>query len=152
MAEKLIVIPQFVEFDLPMFNEDGEEVSRQIFKCYVRGPGCPVPVVIETDEMFSAWEETHPGSNDDDSISSTQYIARAQRAELILRRDLLTRITRPSMDFDTANIIANTEQGMQILRKTGWFRTPVEDPATPDEEEDTEGEVERVSNNDATGE
>lgn len=158
MVERLVVVPKYKSYEVPYFAGSELEVEPEYreVKFYMRGPGCPVPVVIEADRLFAEYEQNFPRTDDDEGnvTANAEYLHRAHRAELLLRRDLLMVISRPILSVEIADLLANADEGVEVLRATEWFVRPptleriddadVDVDSTPD----TEGEVERV---DATG-
>jgi hypothetical protein len=141
--------------------KDGELI--QTFKTvslivWVKGPGCPVPVVIDTDEIIASYEDNYPSGDESQTLSAVKFVAKARRAELLLRRDLLTTVCELAPQhaddndiIEIANILAAEDaDGTKILQKAKWYRSNVQTTTdNEDEDEDaTEGEVEGV---DATG-
>lgn len=148
----LCAVPKMI--DLPpmeILDRDKNDGTTKIekFKAYIRGPGCPVPIVIETDQVFNRYDTEYPKAEEREQISITEYIAKARRADLVMRRDLLLEIIVPKLKVEDANILANTPDGEKILVDTEWFSPRI---SVDSEEEEEEEESEKGNLEDGTGE
>lgn len=124
----LRVIPQTITYTVE--GEDGETVA---LAGYCKGPSCPVPVAIEIEAAWAAWEEAQPDEDKRVSMKPHAYLAAMNAAERILRRDLL-QAAIPGLDADRANVLAADEGAWEaILGELGWWAIAEasDDPEAP---------------------
>lgn len=91
---------------------------------YPKGAGCPISVLIDVEEAHAEWNETIPGDDERTAMKPRRYIARLNRAELILRRDILCAVI-PGLTPEQAGVLA-TEGGpwRDVLVSLGWWDAP----------------------------
>lgn len=131
-------------------RDDGETVALAGYK---KGPGCPLPILIEVDEALATVSENEPtaeeaGSAGDPTadppipptpgtISPQRYYARLMYAERTLRRMMLQAVI-PGLTIEDANVLASDEgPWKEILIELGW-RQPDEVLAAQEEAPDPE--------------
>lgn len=118
-------------------DEDGETVT---LKGYKKGPGCPLPVLLDVDEALCVLDENEPTADErptfpDDgppvsgSIPIRRYVAKAEAAERTLRRMMLEAVI-PGLTLEQANVLASDDGPWKdMLIELGWRQSddaPVE--------------------------
>jgi hypothetical protein len=115
--------------------DTGEDTQDLV--AYVKGPACPISVLIEADEAINEWEENFPTDEDRKTLKPRQWLAKHNRAERILRRDLLCAVI-PGLTPDHAGVLAADDGEWQtLLIELGWWAAPDEMPAEDDDPEAT---------------
>lgn len=118
----------------------------KIFVMYAKGPGCPVPVQIEIDQIETDYIAACPTEEDEKTLTMNQIADKYRRANLLLRRNLLL-ATVKGLDIDSANAMcADGAGGREILVSRGWL---AEQPTQAETESDSENKEE---GEDVTGE
>jgi hypothetical protein len=124
----------------------------QVFVCYEKGPGTPVPVQIEIDKIDTEYSLNIPTEASTEGISWQERADMWRKVNMSLRRNLLLAVVR-GLDVDDANVLAtsdeNNGEGYKILCVLGWL-TPREEP-TQEEEQESVAEHEEEGE-DVTGE
>lgn len=122
----------------------------QIFVVYIKGPGTPVPVQIEVDNIETEYAAEVPTEEDYNTLSANQYSDKWRRCNMLLRRNLLLAIVR-GLDPDSANILAHEDNkdGRELLVRGGWIAPRPELETDEVVENKEEGEEVQV---DETGE
>lgn len=116
--EPLVVVPETLSYELQ--RADGETVT---LAGYVKGPGCPIDVLIAYDEAVADAEDEYPSADERETLRPSRYHARLMRADRILRRGLLQAVI-PGLDMDTANLLASDDGPWNaILTELGWWDT-----------------------------
>lgn len=123
---RIKAVPDFkkYEFEFPE-RGDPEKTFIQNLVGYVRGPGCPVPIMIETEQAWAIWEEGRPSEAElrDASLSKMAEVVAAER---VLRRELLCAVL-PGLEPDEANYLCNDDgPWREILSELGWWSSPTE--------------------------
>lgn len=119
----------------------------KVFVAYSKGPGTPVPVQIEIDQIITEYLGLVPTDTDKETLSDNQYYDKSNRANMLFRRNMLLAVVR-GMDEDSANVLAHDSgAGRVILERLGYLR-PEED--TEVEDNDDMGEDQKQ--NSETGE
>lgn len=115
-AQRILhVVPRTTTYAIE--RADGETV---MLAGYHKGPTCPVPVNIEVDAAFEVWEAAQPTPDERKAMKPRAFIAQANRAELIWRRDMLCAVI-PGLEHDEANVLAaEGGQWEAILVELGW--------------------------------
>lgn len=138
---------------------DGEKIELTGYK---KGPGTPLPVLIDVDEALATCEENEPTSEERGSagdpttnpptpptpgtLSNRRYLAKLRFAERTLRRMMLQAVLYDkdgnSISLDDANILAS-DDGLwkDILVELAWRQSDAELEQMMREPAD-EGEVE----------
>ena len=149
---KFTAIPKYIKIAIEILDvtKDDDSTVTEVFKIYTKGPGCPVPIVIETDNIYADYEENYPNEGQRKELNTDRYLAAARRANLLMYRDMLVAISEPNIPMDAANSLANDEvhqAGLKILQLAGWREEIA--PIAKTEGDKTEGEVLKVD--DETG-
>jgi hypothetical protein len=151
MASTIRAVPEFFVEPIEIIDREhstNEELATitKLFRVYVKGDGTPVPVVIETDRVFSEYDENFP---DDEQLAAIKgisgRIAVTRKANLIMHRDLLMEVVE-GLDIEDANILAGLPAGEDLLIKAKWLSERV--PTIDDDVEDDDaekGEAENVT-------
>lgn len=163
MAGKLRAIPEYIVQEVEWLDMDAGDIDSGTFKFFVKGPGCPVPVVLETDQLIEDYynadifeghkiltEEEWTALGNEEKIKynneSQKRLNKHRRAELEFRRDLLRAISRPELPLDAANVLASEDSpGYELLVKCKWYNDSV-----PDNDEQDSGNVEGVDDGEST--
>lgn len=145
-ARRTIVLrSETISYDLVL---DGEPILLEV---YCKGPGVPLPVLIDMDDALATLDENEPTEDERPTfaagappvpgiISIRRYLAKAQYAERTLRREMLQAVSKTPLSVDHANVLASDDGPWKdILIETGW-RTPDADTEATDED-DAEGEA-----------
>lgn len=121
----------------------------KIFVGYERGPGTPVPVQIEVDQLDAEHQGQIPTDEDRTNLSIAEYLNKWRRANMLLRRNLLQAVVR-NLDVESANALAKDDDGpgFQLLVQLGWL----EPKATDDDAESENKEEGEATAVDETGE
>lgn len=125
----LRVVPETLTFPIEI---DGETVE---LTGYVKGPGTPIEVLIEVDDAIADWEDNNPTDDDGLNLKPRRWLAKRNRADRILRRDLMVKVVH-GLTMDQANVLAADDGDWQhILPPLGWWLAPT---AAETEDEDTD--------------
>lgn len=113
----------------------------RLFVCYEKGPGTPVPVQIEIDQIEQEYTDHSPTDEDFANLSAAEYVTKWRRVNMLLRRNMLLNVVR-GLDPDSANVLAHEDgAGREILQRLGWIQLPEEaEKAEIDVKENAEGE------------
>lgn len=137
-----VAIPKKTKFQLqvenPNYSEGTSETIIEDYIIYHKGPGCPVPVVIDVEQLYIEYDKNYPTPEQRETLSIDEYLALASRANMILYRDILMTATVPQLTADLANTLANdeaNESGLKILTIAGWKAEPVAMPTSEDKSE-----------------
>lgn len=104
---------------------DGETVA---LAGYVRGAGCPISVEIEVEGAWAEWSEDSPTNDDHASLTAHRYLAKTNRAERLLRRNLLCAVI-PGLATEAADVLAADAGPWEaVLVELGWWQ-PAEQPS-----------------------
>lgn len=134
-------------------HEDGETVA---LAGYRKGPGCPLPILIEVDEALATVEENEPTAEEagtpridngpgrdptpaiPGTLSPRRYLSKLMFAERTLRRMMLQAVI-PGLTVEDANVMASDEGPWKdILIELGWrqpddvIEAAAEDDADPE--------------------
>lgn len=152
---RFVAIPKKTKFQIEIEDpSDSDKTILQDYFIYHKGAGCPMPVVIDTEQLFIDYDNMYPTPEQRESMTTTEYLQAATKANLILYRDLLMTVTYPQMSADIANILVNDptdEAGLKLLVMSGWRAEPVAMPSQEEETEEDKSE-EAPKGEDVTGE
>jgi hypothetical protein len=157
MAQKprtFSAIPITKTFEIEVL--EGDKPVKQKFVGYVKGPGCPVPVVIETEQIWAEYEENYPTIEErtkaleraNEGLGIQGYMSKIRRADFLLRRDLLCAVF-VGMSTEIADVLAGNEDGAFLLNDgegLGWFVT-----TEPETTEDGEAESKATEEGEVAG-
>ena len=135
---------------------------NKIFIAYERGLGCPVPIAMEVDRIFEEYQSELPtpeqrmaaleaaqSEENPDYSALNLYVRKQRRANVLLRRNLLSTVIK-QLDLDDANNMLDPEgngPGEELLFDLGWLERP--EATNENENENVENEQE---GEDETGE
>ena len=131
-------------------SKDNNETITEQFWGYFKGSGCPVPIVMELDNINIEYENDYPDPSERESLGDAAYIAKARRANFIRFRDMLVTVV-PGLSMEVANVLVSPDDdgnapGLAALEYLG-YRQPLVETADANEGEasdDDKGEVQRV--------
>lgn len=134
-------------------KDDNSTITR-IFKVYHKGAGCPLPLVIEVEDLWLTYTESIPNAEQQAAMSESRYYNAINRASLIVRRDLLCLVTEGLLPED-ANVLVSPDEnreseGQNILIQTGWLDKI--NPQVEENDDENTPKGEEVVVNDETGE
>lgn len=99
----------------------------RIFVVYGKGPGTPVPIQMEVDQIEAEYSNNIPTDEDRESMSANEYLNKWRRVNMLLRRNLLLAVIR-GLDQESANVLAAEDEngngeGRRILEQRGWIES-----------------------------
>lgn len=99
---------------------------------YVRGPGCPMPVYLQVQEVAAERQDHLPTADEREKLSPHRLMVKYVRANMIERRGLLQAVI-PGLTEDQANILSADDGGWhEILVDLGWWVDPTPDDQAED--------------------
>ena len=125
-------------------EDDKPPMMTRIFIVWTKGPGTPVPVQIEVDQIETEYTQNQPTEADSENMSVLEYYDKWRRVNMLLRRNLLSTVVE-GLGMDNANYLAADDEGdgRKILEKAGWVQKREEvTEVTEDSENEKEGEGE----------
>lgn len=124
-------------------ENDKPPTITQIFVVWTKGPGTPVPVQIEVDQIETEYTQNQPTEADRENLTVLEYYDKWRRVNMLLRRNLLSAVVN-GLGMDNANYLASDDDGpgRKILEKAGWLAVREEMPVDETEDESTENEKE----------
>lgn len=143
---KFSVIPKRHKYEFEVLvSSESEETEVVTFWGYEKGPSCPVPIVIEVDNVYLEYEEDYPNTEEQEKLGLDKSVVAQKKANMLLYRNLLMTVI-PGLPAEIANILASPGgTGMKILEELGYYQ-PIElmPESESDSENTKEGEVEET--------
>jgi hypothetical protein len=139
--------------------DDVNATITQLFKVYIKGPGCPLPITMAVAEIWEDYSENWPSDEDREAMSEGRYMIAIRRSTFVVRRDLLSTVVE-GLDVEDANCMVipdddGKSEGLALLIRAGWFDAipePVNEDSAANAGTETVSDESSPKGEDVTGE